>query len=127
MSYNLQSYDLGLDDASITGFSFSWWDPPHLVQPLEIRLVFTLLQHPVHGLLEYKIHCLCIILGCLSEKLLPQLVGAERIRSRVSLLRHEDLRFSFTLRLVIFHPFVILYSVHYLVHTLSRLHGKGFS
>ena len=112
MSYNLQSYDLGLDDTSIIGSGFAWWDPPHLVRPLEIQLVFNLFQHPVHELLEYKIHCLCIILGCLIEKLPPQLVGAETIRPRVSLLRNEDLRFSFTLRLVIFHPFVLLYSVH---------------
>ena len=86
--------------------------PLNLIRPLEVRLAFDLLQHLIYRLFEYRVYCMCIMLGCLVEELSSRPIGAKTIRSRISPFGCENLSLSFTLDLVVFHPFVIPYLIH---------------
>lgn len=100
---------------------------PNLIRPLKVRLTFDLLQHLIYKLFEYGVYCMCIMLGCLVKELPSQPVGSKTIKSRISLFWCENLSLSFTLDLVVFYLFVLLYPIHQLVHILCRLHSERFS
>ena len=101
----------------------------HFVGPLKIGLTLYFFQHSVDQLLEYWIHHLGIdgVLRILVKEFPPQSAWFEPIWPIISLVRYEDFRLLLALALIIFHPFVLLNTIHQLVHISRGSHCEGLS
>lgn len=99
----------------------------YFVGPLKIGLALYFFQHSVDWLLEYWIHHLGIdgVLRILVEEFPPQFAWSKPIWPIISSVGYEDFRLPLTLALIIFHPFVLLDTIHQLVHILKGSHGEG--
>ena len=99
----------------------------HSVQPLEVLLIFYLLQNLMHRFSKHNINCLRSCRLRLPSKIPSGFVIVVTVRPKIPLLLRDNISLSLTLLLVLFNPFILVNLIHKLVYIGNRLPSQRFS
>ena len=98
----------------------------HSVQPLEVWLVFYLLQNLMHRFSKHNVNRLRSCRLRLPSKISPGSVIVVMVRPEIPHLLRDNLALSFALPLVLFNPLILVNPIHELAYTGNRLPSKRF-
>ena len=92
----------------------------HSVWPLEVWLVFYLLQNLMHRFSKHNVNRLRSCRLKLPSKISPGSVIVVMVRPEIPHLLRDNLALSFTLLLVLFNPLILVNSIHKLAYTDNK-------
>ena len=95
----------------------------HLIRPLEIRFILYLFEDLVYRLPEHRVNYLGNSVPSMSSKIFFGSIVIISLRPKVSSVRGDYLRLPLPLLLILFNPFILINSIHQLMHASSRLHS----
>ena len=92
----------------------------HSVQPLEVWLVFYLLQNLMHRFSKHNVNRLRSCRLRLPSKISPGSVIVVMVRPEIPHLLRDNLAVPLILLLIFFNPFILVNPIHELVYTGNR-------
>ena len=95
--------------------------PRHLIWPLKVWSVLDFLQHSMHWFSKHSTDNLCVGCSELPYEISSRAVAVISVRPEIPSLLRDNLLLSLTLQLVFLYSFILVDSIHQLVHTGGRL------
>ena len=80
----------------------------------------------MHQFSKYHVNHVGVGRSCQSVIIFPRSNGIESVRPEIPHLLRDNLRFTFSLLLIFFNPFVFINPIHKLAHTGNRFTSQGF-
>ena len=84
----------------------------HLIGPFEKGLVLDFFQYLMHWFSEYSSDYLVAIWPCLLYIIPSRPAIVVSVRPKISSFLRDNLKFPFSLLLIVFYPFILVHSIH---------------
>ena len=98
----------------------------HLVRPFKEWFIFYLLENSMHRFSKYSVNHLGIGRSCWSDIIFSRLSGIESVRPEIPPFLKDNLRFAFSLLLILLNSFVFINPIYKLTHTGNRFTNQWF-
>ena len=95
--------------------------PTHLIWPLEIWLILYFLQDLVHMLSKHSANYLGSCRSNMPSKISPRLIVVVCLRSKIPSVLGNYFSLPISLLLILLYSFILINSIHELMHAPSKL------